>query len=286
MTSVINRLANAANGSRKHMHRLTVSVETITPATAVRWMAEHHDDNRPLKKTHVTYLARAMRNGEWMLNGESVVFDWNGKIRNGQHRLSACIESGLSFETVVVRGVDPAAFATMDGGSKRTVGDHMAVMGKQHYNLLAAAVSELRRWERGDLGATSSEDKRVSGVEAVEVLARYPDIENSVAIGQRCKPVMSTGIATFFHYVFSQKDRKAADEFFAAIADGVGLSKTQAVWHLRERLITVKTDRTKYLTPRHMKALVIKAWNATREGRPVKSLKFSPDAGEAFPEIL
>lgn len=289
MTSVINRVTSAVtstNGTRKHAHRLTLSVETITPEVAARWLSEHHDDNRPSRKTHVTSLARAMRNGEWMLNGEAIVFDWNGMIRNGQHRLKACVECGLSFETVVVRGVDPAAFATMDGGAKRTVADHLAVMGKANAKPLGHAVSELRRWERGDIGATSAPDKMVTGVEAVEALERYPGIENSVLVGMRLRSIMSEGLAAFFHYVFSLKDQELANHFFTQLADGTGLSKTQAVYHLRERLIAVKTDRTKHLTPRHLKALVIKAWNATREDRPVKTLKFSPDAGEAFPEIL
>ena len=55
-----------------------------------------------------------MQNGEWKLNGKSICFDWNGRLLNGQHRLSAVVRSGVPLTTLVVRGLDPALVPTQD----------------------------------------------------------------------------------------------------------------------------------------------------------------------------
>ena len=46
-----------------------------------------------------------MRNGLWELNGAAIVIDEFGNLIDGQHRLSAVVESGTTQQFVVVRNV-------------------------------------------------------------------------------------------------------------------------------------------------------------------------------------
>lgn len=55
-----------------------------------------------------------MKTGRWVLNGETICFDSNGVLRDGHHRLLAIIESGVTIEVLVVRGV--AAFLMLYKG--------------------------------------------------------------------------------------------------------------------------------------------------------------------------
>jgi hypothetical protein len=58
----------------------------------------------------VDRYAEEMRLGVWALNGKSLIFDSNGRLLNGQHRLTACAQSGVPLVTLVVRGVNPSVF--------------------------------------------------------------------------------------------------------------------------------------------------------------------------------
>lgn len=79
-------------------------VEKITPEIAKIYYSRVI--NRQAVKT---YIAQ-MKTGRWVLNGETICFDSNGVLRDGHHRLLAIIESGVTIEVLVVRGVDPAAW--------------------------------------------------------------------------------------------------------------------------------------------------------------------------------
>lgn len=92
---------------------------TITPQEAVK-MLEKNTRNRAIRKRVVEMYAKQMVNGEWQLNGESIKFATNGELKDGQHRLEACVLAGVPFETYVVYDDDSTIF---DVGVKRSVGD-------------------------------------------------------------------------------------------------------------------------------------------------------------------
>lgn len=266
----------------KDRHSLSAKFVEVTAEMAEEWLGVN-THNRPIAKHHVTRISRELRNGHWMVNGETIKFDWHGVLLDGQHRLRAIIDSGVSAECLVVYGLNPECFPTIDGGSKRTSGHHVAVLGKANYNTLGPAVSLLRRYERGDLASTSALDKDVSGPEVIETLERYPTLEDSIPFGRAANKILSASQSTFFHFVFAQKDRVLADAFFEGLATGVGLDAEDAVYHLRERLLRAKADRATSLDKRYVMALTIKAWNKTRSGEPTRQLRWTP--GEGFPEI-
>jgi hypothetical protein len=101
---------------------MRVNVETITPDKAVEYLKKN-TANRALRPTWVKTLAFSMRRGDWRLSHQGIAFSTAGDLLDGQHRLAAVIESGVSVEMTVARGVDPAAFISMDLGAKRSVAD-------------------------------------------------------------------------------------------------------------------------------------------------------------------
>ena len=87
---------------------LEVTVETITPEMAEQYLGFNHQ-HREIKSSKVDKLASAMIEGDWQLNGKTIVFDKDGKLLNGQHRLTAVVLSGQPLTTLVVRGIDKEA---------------------------------------------------------------------------------------------------------------------------------------------------------------------------------
>ena len=85
---------------------LSITVEIITPSEAQAYL-NNNAKHRPIKDKKVAEYMEEMREGHWKLNGKTICFDRNGRLLNGQHRLSAVVRSGVSLTTVVVRGLDP-----------------------------------------------------------------------------------------------------------------------------------------------------------------------------------
>ncbi len=64
--------------------------------------------------------ANAMKSGEWKYNGESIKVCTDGSLLDGQHRLEACIESGVTFDTLLVTNLRlRCSRASMLAGSAR-----------------------------------------------------------------------------------------------------------------------------------------------------------------------
>src|SRR5580693_6580639 len=116
------------------------AVVIITSSQAATLLEKTNLRNRKLSEKSWQKIQKALLNNEWKLNGETIVWDWNGVLQNGQHRLWACAESGVDMTTLIVWGVDPAAFPTYDIGKLRRAADVLGIKGHANGNSLAAAI--------------------------------------------------------------------------------------------------------------------------------------------------
>jgi hypothetical protein len=92
---------------------LEITVEIINPEEAQAYL-DNNAKHRPIKEKKVDAYMTEMADGRWRLNGKTICFDTDGRLLNGQHRLSAVVKSGVSLTTVVVRGLDPALVPAKD----------------------------------------------------------------------------------------------------------------------------------------------------------------------------
>lgn len=99
------------------------NIEAITPEVAQQYLASNSRQQRKLRRRKVAEYADDMRNGRWGLNGATIVIDEHGNLIDGQHRLSAVVESGTTQRFVVVRNVSEDSYETIDQGMKRTLAD-------------------------------------------------------------------------------------------------------------------------------------------------------------------
>lgn len=113
-------------------HNVTASVETITPAMAAI-LLQTVGLNRKIRRGTVVRYIKDMKAGKWILNGETIIISSDGILLNGYHRCTAVLESGVSIEVVVVRGVDKDAYKSMDSGTNRTPADTLKAYGVTSY---------------------------------------------------------------------------------------------------------------------------------------------------------
>lgn len=259
---------------------MNVMKETVTPKKAMEWL-KRNVANRPVSRTAVDRYAAAMDAGAWKLNGDCIRFNGNGDMIDGQHRLTACIQSGKPFEAYIVRGLEHEAFDTIDQGRKRTVGDVFARHGYKHYTTLASAVRNLWRYENGFIGSRGE----MRADQANELLEKHPAIHAGVETSREIlgrSRLMNPGALAFLIYATSQISEAAAQKFWPAVMTGEGLNKQMAAYWLRERLISNVGSKAK-LHADTVVALCIKAWNSHRSGKPCKNLKWADN--EEFPVI-
>lgn len=99
-----------------------VSIVTMTPALADRLLSGN-TKNRRLAPSYVTHLIDQMKAGRWRLNNDAICVAPDGRLLNGQHRLSAVYHSGCSVPMVLTENLPEEAFLTMDIGRGRSATD-------------------------------------------------------------------------------------------------------------------------------------------------------------------
>jgi hypothetical protein len=106
-----------------------MSIETITPDTARCWLENHNHGNRPIKKGVVAKYADIMLAGKWLTSPEGIIFSSSNPVRllQGQHRLMAIAQSGVTIPMLVVRGADESVFSVLDRGAMRSAADALSI---------------------------------------------------------------------------------------------------------------------------------------------------------------
>lgn len=120
---------------------IQMTIETITPDIASEYL-KLNKENRTLNNGRIAYYAKMMKNGEWVLNGESLKFNEVGDFVDGQHRLHACIMANTSFNTLVVRNLEQEAFPTLDQGHLRKIGQIFDIAHVPNYNKVSSAINK------------------------------------------------------------------------------------------------------------------------------------------------
>lgn len=283
-------LAQSAIGKTVVSHQVSV-----TPQMALRWLTLNQGNRNP-SKSKIRRFAAAIKAERWTLNGETIKFSITGRLLDGQSRLRAIVEAGQPVQLEIRGGLPDAAQQTMDVGEARKGAHMLEMLGEQNPNIMAPALRLLDQWSRASLGykGGTAGDKKVSLVlencEIAPLLEKHSGIRASVgwcvSKGYKVAQLMPPSETAFFHYLFGLASAKKRDEFFDAVASGLGLVATSPAYHLRERLQADRAAQHR-MGKRERYALVIKAWNAHFAGQKIERLVFRNigDNRETFPVI-
>ena len=259
---------------------MNVKLTTVTPEWAEETLKKNIG-NRPLNIQHVDKLAKEMTKGRWKVNGDTICLN-GSRVIDGQHRLHAVMQSGITIETLVVEGLSSDVFDTKDVGKRRSAGDTLGVAGEQNACRLAAALILIDKYFTGRVEKSVS----YSNTEMEELLLKYPESRQSIQTSMGTKGLITPSVLDACHYLFSRKDPVLADQFVDKVLRGISLTEGSPWYVLRERLVNNSLSKAKLKKP-YLMALCIKAWNHARAGTTVKILKFSQDGAntEDFPIV-
>lgn len=148
----------------------THKVEKITPEMAKKYYAKSRGNRAINRQTVRKYIAQ-MKAGLWILNGETICFDADDVLRDGHHRLLAIIESGVTIEVLVVRGVDPKAWHTYDQGKSRSGGDIFQIDGVANAFAAKAIVAKCEALKEKKIlhGKNAAQHTTITNIEMLEL---------------------------------------------------------------------------------------------------------------------
>jgi len=103
----------------------STTIENVTPEKAAEWLMLNYFKQRPISEARVTTLGNEMRIGRFNSYHPPIAFCVNGKLFDGQHRLSAIIASKCTQLMPVTRGIPEDQYAYFDIGKIRTMSDRI-----------------------------------------------------------------------------------------------------------------------------------------------------------------
>ena len=256
----------------------------ITPAIAKVLLA-NNNKNRTLIISGVRKWAEALKSGDWEDNGETIKVADTGELNDGQHRLTAVVETGIPLATFVAFGLSRESRKTVDLHSKRLSAHILSMDDVQNPALVAAAAKIHMNLRLGvSLGTYRSEKDIRRELEAYKDILTYRQAADKSArlFHQSCG---------LFHAIYCIAARihgtEKADEFFNYLYSPVGLlNRHNACVALNQRLSKNLGAKAK-LPMVEVAAITIKAWNAFVKDRSVVTLRWTTkgETPEAFPEV-
>jgi len=248
------------------LSRITYSTETVTPPQARIWLQASNVCNRHVRPKHVARLLAIIKRGRWQFNGMPLIFDWNGKLIEGQHRLLALIDEGVALEFLIVRGVDPKAFSTFGVMMRRTMRDaidadpEIALADDESSAVIATAVGYAVAYieTRKFVIKLCDEDERVAYLDdndGIRDIAKLYRGRNGLRL--------PGGLLAACHYLFALKSSDEANAFMRDVVRGVGLGDGDPAWRFRQYVDKIRLRRT-LKTVNDAGLALIDAWNRFR----------------------
>lgn len=251
----------------------TAKMVRVTPKMAQQWLVKNHK-NRNLRNAKVDRYARDLVAGAWRFTGETIKFDWDGNLIDGQHRLAAILKADVEIDLLVVRDVDPKAQDVMDTGAARTTVDMLQLNGKQNSAVLAAGTKLCLNWQAGNI--KTSHSTLILNPTHSEILA-FVELDDrivwSATLAQALYPSLRNArpsVLCFSIWLTSAVDAKASREFHQSLADMATGGPGDPRYALLRRLNAMQEEKTSQVGQAFV---FVKAWNAWRAGDSLSKLQ-------------
>lgn len=263
----------------------------VTPEMAAQWLARNIDRNRNVKKSRISGYVRDMQSDNWVLTGEAIKFDVDGRLIDGQNRCHAIVSAGCGAWVLVVRGISQEALVVLDSGSARNTGDMLVITGLSE-RADAKDVGAIARLhvalKKGDVKHAASHiggSAQLTKTEMAEAVMGIPDIDFAPRFARNVYryirlPVSALGVAFL---EFSAIDVDDTAEFFNRIRDGIQTGPGDPFLTLSRRVASdLQAGASRRILPGQALFYLFRTWNAYRGGETLLKLQIgSPQSGFA-----
>jgi hypothetical protein len=208
-----SQVLHKIKGGKPGLYRMIMTND----AAKMLW-ALNTDNIRNLKKTNVEMLRYMLRNGEYQSDHpEALLFNTEGVLMNGQHRIYAFLDADLNGKPLVVRiatGVPPDVKGYLDNGMPRMLSERVGLSEKNNKvisQIITCAINLDRAGTR-----------RITPLEA----QTYYDAHNTalewVATVKKKRPGIGSNAVAVAAMEYYERSRPMAKEFYNDLFDFEG----------------------------------------------------------------
>jgi len=250
-------------------------VIVVTPELA-HYLLTNNTRNRRLSDQRVAQYQYAMENGMWLYTGESICLSPTLELLNGQHRLTALIQAGVSLSLSLSFNVPSDAFVAMDQHAARNFGDALSIQGENQVCQRSAIVRIIWQYEHSNPRGKADNKIRPDTVELLQYHQTHPTADGLLSepylhsLRKLGVPLSDLGL---IHYAFerSGSSNEQRDTFFEVMAgEQAAKADHPARCYVQKRLL-LKTQRIT-LRVNDRIAVATRVFNAFQEGRGLKRL--------------
>lgn len=257
----------------------------ISPSIAETLLA-NNNSNRSLNKMLVKFYEKELKDGAWMLNGETIKIGKDGRLLDGQHRLTAIIKSGISMDTYIAKDVENDCFATIDTGRTRKASDVLSAIGVLNDKNISAGISKYLNLKRGlntSEAGVGQGNKKISNTEVVEEYNNNADMyqrlfkRGAEFYKHNFRVLTPSNFIAFYRYFQTKYSDEQIDLFFDSISERSGVGGV-----LFNRLLNNNLAKRKMILS-ELNAIIIKAFNSFITGKKIIVLSYRLE--EKFPTL-
>lgn len=263
---------------------IEVSLEDIGPKEAKLLLDTYDVDYRKLRPSHLAPIVRDMSQGRWKFNGDTILVDADDNLLDGQHRLTAIVETGTTQVCLVVRGLRTDVYETLDTGLIRTYRDTLRRRGYANVTLRVALIRLIDSWLPNE-NLMCNNKRTLQELDEINNLFEA-DIDRAMVntVSMARKIDMPSRLVAFLWWHITAFDREGIFTFMVSVAEGENLKRGDPAWTLRDRL---RTERESDLNLMEYMDLFLQAFCAFQKGESKTRLYVHRDvSSKQFPTIL
>lgn len=269
-----------------------IEIIDVSPAQARMWLEKCNVHNRRMSLGHVKRIVLQMKKGQWLFNGDTICFDWNGNLIDGQHRLQGISESGITVKCIIVRNLDPKCLMTKDIEMKpRNLSDLLSVDKIKDPSCVAAIVARFTGLcEKqsvlvggNEIGSPMDTRRMDTTVwDKYEIYYKYSDLFDKCVLyahrynRKRQSFLRKAEIGSLISYlcIIKKHDIEKVISFFEQLY--FGNEECPAINSLRDKL-NRDTDKGSVMMGSYKQMLFVKTWNYYITGASNKTVNYNPE---------
>lgn len=283
----MEKLTKTING-----FEISIYFMDVSPQFANYILEKFNTRNRHQNEKHVSILVQNILKGLWMFNGDTICFDADGVLIDGQHRLKAIVKSGITLPCLIVSGLDPKSIETKDTNIKpRNMQDLLQLDGVPDAGNLSSICTKFFALKKG-VTAVAGGNKNTGGHCDIQPLRlrvahyyKHQDLYNTILKharswdkGTRLIPRNDIGGIMLYLLLEKNHDWNQVYTFFDLLHDYSAPLPIPSMGELRRKLQTDAIKRREHRMPATFRqALIAKTWNFYLCNKPTKILSYSPE---------
>lgn len=253
----------------------------VTPEMASDWLSHrNYPRNRKISKSVVGKYIADMKEGRWKTTRQGLIFDTQGKIIDGQHRLTAVANGEVTVAFWIYPSEARDTFEALDQGYKRTAAHLLNTPYSMHVASGArylAALADRDEWSMPRFA-------RITNPEIFDTVRIWPELTRMAELAVNVRGATSI-IASPHLAILSQAARTeyGTPEKFEAwktgLTTGDNLGRTDPRLLLRNRFLRSGHTLTGSKNRDIVYGLIAKAWNAYAKGESMQVLAWRATEG-------